>query len=345
MLADNRIALDAGWNMDMLVLELQALRTDGFDLSLAGFTLDEIGALTKPTDERDPDDAPPLGHVRCAVGEVWALGPHRLIVGDATDPLVLEEVLGSAQAHMIWTDPPYNVAYSGKAGTILNDAMANVDFGAFLEASFRAMHQWLQPGGAVYVAHADTGGLQFRVAFELAGFKLSGCIVWRKDALVLGRSDYQWQHEPILYGWKPGARHRWYGGRKQTTVMDLGEGSPFQRMEDGRWQVTLGDRVLIIDGAAVVEELVPSVMREPRPKRSEYHPTMKPVALVERMLRHNARAGDTVLDPFGGSGSTLIAADRLGMRARLVELDPAYATVIVERWERWSGLSAEVVRG
>ena len=183
-------------------------------------------------------------------------------------------------------------------------------------------------------------GLNFRAAFKAAGFKLSGCLVWRKNSLVLGRSDYQWMHEPILYGWKEGKRHRWFGGRKKTTMQQLGESAGFTRLDDGRYQIVLGDTVLLVDADAKVEEVEPSVLFHEKPHRSEDHPTMKPVALIERMLRNSARPGDIALDTFGGSGSTLIAAERLGMRARLCELDPRYVDVIVRRWQEFTGKTA-----
>lgn len=347
VLADNRIALDAGWDLDTLRLELADLQAGGFDLSLTGFSLEELDGLLTPLDEeRDPDDAPALPDEPVSKpGDVYVMGPHRLIVGDSTDVGVLGRLMEGALADICWTDPPYNVAYESAAGKIKNDDMGDAEFRDFLLAFYAAAFSYMKSGAAIYVAHADTEGLNFRAAFKAAGYKLSGCIIWRKDALVLGRSDYQWQHEPILYGWKPGSAHRWYGGRKQTTIMDLGDDSPFERLPDGRYQIKVGDRVMIVGGAETVEEVVPSMIRCEKPKRSDMHPTMKPVDLIERMLRHNARPGDLVLDPFGGSGSTLIAADRLGMCARLVELDPKYADVIVQRWETWSGRKAERVNG
>lgn len=192
------------------------------------------------------------------------------------------------------------------------------------------------------MAHADTEGLNFRGAFSAAGFKLSGCLIWKKNALVLGRSDYQWIHEPILYGWKPGSRHRWYGGRKQTTVQEIGEASPFTKMEDGRWAIRVGDQTLVVAGDAVLQGAEPSsVIYHDKPSRSADHPTMKPVSLIERMLKYSARPGDIIADAFGGSGSTLIAADRMGMCGRLVELDPKFVDVIVRRWQQYTGRKAQ----
>lgn len=344
VIADNKLAMNAGWDEALLRSELDGLRADGIDLGLVGFSADDLLDLfgvVRPGP--DPDAVPEVGATAVsAPGDVWVMGPHRLVVGDACDVGVYGPLLEGALADVVWTDPPYNVAYKAKAGAIKNDDLSDGAFAEFLRAAYAGLWTAMKPGAVIYVAHADTEGLNFRRAFRDAGFKLSGCIIWRKDALVLGRSDYQWQHEPILYGWKPGSAHRWYGGRKQTTIMELGDGSPFKQLPDGRWQIQVGERTLVVEGEAKVDELVSSVMREPRPRRSEAHPTMKPTALIERMLKHSARSGDLVLDPFGGSGSTLVAADRLGMSSRLVELDPLYADVIVRRWQDYSGRKASL---
>lgn len=344
VLADNKLAMNAGWDFDLLRAEVEALRMDGFDLDLAGFdsgeVLDLLGGVG-PGD-KDPDDAPPAPELPFSqLGDVWTMGAHRLVVGDSTLVETYDRLLGGEKVDCCWTDPPYNVAYEGSAGSIKNDDMDDDAFLQFLRDAFSSVFVSVKQGGAVYVAHADTEGLNFRRAFVEAGFKLSGCLIWRKDSLVLGRSDYQWQHEPILYGWKPGSRHRWYGGRKLTTVQDVGDGSPFQRGDDGSWVVRVGDRALVIRGDVQVQEVLPSVINEGKPKRNDVHPTMKPVALIERMLKNNARPGDLVLDPFGGSGSTLMAADRLGMCARLIELDPKFADVIVRRWQNYTGRRAQ----
>lgn len=344
VLADNKLALNADWNLDLLRAELKDLQALGYDLDLIGFAPDELADLFTVVEPKgDPDAAPPLQEATTSVlGDVWVLGAHRLVVGDACTQAAYDLLLGGERIDICWTDPPYNVAYSAGAGSIQNDDMSDADFLQFLRDAFVGVFQAVKPGAAVYVAHADAGatGASFRTAFLSAGFKLAACLIWKKDALVLGRSDYQWIHEPILYGWKPGSKHRWYGGRKNTSVVDLGTSSPFTQLPDGRWQVTVGGQMLVVDGAASVEALVPSLLEEPRPRASTEHPTMKPVALIERMLAHNARAGDLVLDPFGGSGSTLVAADRLGMAARLIELDPRYADVIVRRWQTLTGRQA-----
>ena len=343
ILADNKIALNSGWDVKLLAEELADLKIEGYDLTLTGFSLEEIDGLTPVlVPENDPDDVGDLpAEPKTKLGDVYVLGPHRLVCGDSTSIENLDQLMRGELADMCRTDPPYNVAYETKAGKIANDDLSDKEFRDFLSGAYGCAYAALKPGGAIYVAHADTEGLNFRATFTGAGFKLSGCLVWRKDSLVLGRSDYQWQHEPILYGWKPGSAHRWYGGRKLTTMIDLNQSSsPFKRRDDGKYEIRLGDTVMIIDGTATIEEVVPSVIREPKPKRSDGHPTMKPVALIERMLRNNARPGDIVLDLFGGSGSTLIAAERLGMCARLSELDPGYCDVIVARYESYTGRKA-----
>jgi DNA modification methylase len=343
ILADNKLAMNAGWDAALLTAELQDLKLEGFDLTLTGFSLEDLDAMVGDLEpQNDPDAAPDLpAEPVTKPGDVWVMGPHRLVCGDSTSVDNLDRLTQGALCDVCWTDPPYNVAYETKAGKIANDDLDDKEFRDFLGAAMTAAYTQMKPGASIYVAHADTEGLNFRAAYRAAGFKLSGCLVWAKDSLVLGRSDYQWKHEPILYGWKPGSRHRWYGGRKLTTIIDLDQdSSPFKRRDDGKYEIRIGDAVMVIDGAATVQELVPSVINEPKPKRSEGHPTMKPVALIERMLRNSARPGDLVLDLFGGSGSTLIAAERLGMCARLSELDPGYCDVIVKRYEQYTGRKA-----
>lgn len=344
-LADNRLHEDSTWDVAGLKLELADLQLEKFDLSETGFTAEELAELLGIEEpDKDPNEAPPVDRlVRSCDGDVWICGPHRAVCGDATSREAVKLATGGALVDIVWTDPPYNVAYKGgteEALTIKNDKMADADFSVFLSTAFTAAASVMKPGAAIYVAHADTEGLSFRAAFIAAGLKLSGCLIWRKNSLVLGRSDYQWQHEPILYGWKPGSPHRWFGGRKQTTIADLPIGEPFVPMPDGRWQVQVGDRTLIVSADAVVEERPNSVLSHDRPKRNGEHPTMKPVELIERMLKNNARAGDLVFDSFGGSGSTLMAAERLGMSSVLLELDPRYFDVIVKRWEEYTGRRA-----
>lgn len=302
ILADNRIALSGGWDAELLTLELSELKELGVDLNILGFTDEEILVALEPIEPglTDPDEAPePPATAISKPGDLWILGKHRVLRGDSTCPADVERLMAGEQADCVWTDPPYNVAYEGAAGKIANDDMDAAGFAAFLAAAFGCAFAALRLGAPAYVAHADTEGLAFRRAFVEAGFKLSSCLIWRKNSLVLGRSDYQWQHEPVLYGWKPGAAHSWFGGRDKTTVFDV-----------------------------------------PRPSRSEQHPTMKPVELIERMLACSTKLGSVVLDLFGGSGSTLIACERLGRAARLVELDARFVDVIVRRWQEYTGRKA-----
>lgn len=361
VLADNKLALNAGWDLDMLRQETDALVSDGFDLGLTGFSTDELAEmfadLEAPSAERDPDDAPGRPtNARSKPGDLWLLGPHRVLCGDSTSSEAWAQLMGKERADCCWTDPPYNVAIGdknamldradkgnrGKTGGIANDKMGDAAFRTFLCEAFGCVAEIMKPGAAIYVAHADTEGLNFRAAFLDAGLKLSGCLIWRKDMFVIGRSDFQWQHEPILYGWKPGSAHRWYGGRKQTTIVEHGAHGPIRQLPDGRWAVTVGDDTLIVDGQATLEQRPGSVIFHEKPRRSDAHPTMKPVGLVEKFLRFSARSQDVVVDAFGGSGTTLIAAERMGMCARLMELDPSFVDVIVRRWCEYTGRSAQL---
>ncbi len=344
VIADNRLAeKGAEWDLEMLKLEIGDLMASGFDFEMTGFSSDDLAGLFAledvPGNEKDPDDCPDAPETpHSKPGDVWVLGPHRVACGDSTDVGVWDKVMQGELADACWCDPPYNVAYNSKlAGSIKNDDMGDSEFLDLLRGMFGAMFSVMKPGAAIYVAHADTEGLNFRRAFIESGFKLSGCIIWRKDSLVLGRSDYQWMHEPILYGWKPGRAHKWFGGRKQTTIAEYGNTGPVKQAADGRWVIEIGDTVLVVDGDAKIEESPSSVVFHEKPKRSADHPTMKPVGLIEKQLRFSARPGDIVIDCCGGSGSTMMAAERLGMCARLVELDPKFVDVECQRYFDYTG--------
>lgn len=348
VIADNKLALNAGWDEELLRLELRGLEVAGFDLALTGFEKSELDALFLGGDDVDeqglaPDDEAPDRKARAvsSPGDIWILGDHRVMCGDSTDLAAVEALCGGDLVDAVWTDPPYNVAYETEAGSIANDDLPDADFLDFLRSAMASAFAVMQPGAPIYVAHADTEGLNFRTAFRDAGLKLSGCLIWAKNALVLGRSDYQWRHEPILYGWKPGAAHPWFGGRAKTTVIEAAGDMPYILEADGSVQIEIGETVLRISGADLqVQELVGSVVRAEKPRRNAEHPTMKPVDLIAGQLRNSTQRGETVLDLFGGSGSTLIACQKLGRRARLMEFDPGYCDVIVRRWEAWSGKRA-----
>ena len=277
-------------------------------------------------------------------GDVIVLGQHRLMCGDATNPADAEILFDGSRADMIFTDPPYNVDYKGSNGKkILNDSMPEERFFEFLLQSFRVQYEHLKEGGGIYICHADSEGLNFRSAMADAGFLMKQCLVWVKNSLVLGRQDYQWQHEPILYGWKPGAAHRWYGGRKQTTTLQPGEPVSVQKEKDGTYtlQFMTGFSCLKInvpDYKVAVRSEDGSVWLFDKPKSSKEHPTMKPISLCGRAILNSSERGDIVSDPFGGSGSTLMAAEQLGRKCYTMELDPRYCDVIVDRWNNRGGV-------
>ena len=309
--ADNRLQDEAEWDDEALASLLEELEAQSFDLSLTGLDESEISKLLDDTaggvstgdDEEIPE--PPEEPVT-KLGDIWQLGRHRVMCGNSTSPENFRRLMQHATADMVFTDPPYNVNYVGKTAdslTIENDCMTPEQFQEFIRAAFACIDSALRPGGVVYVCHADLGGHIFRAEFLAAGWHLAQCIVWAKDSFVLGRQDYHWRHEPILYGWKQGAAHYWIGDRDQDTV----------------WEI-------------------------PRPKRSAEHPTMKPVELVSRALHNSGRRGEVVLDPFLGSGTTLVAAEQLDRVCYGLELDPRYCDVIVKRWEQLTGKKAELVR-
>ena len=300
ILADNRLAMDAGWDDELLALELENLKELDFDMDLTGFDAAEIDELFSNIHDKDVQDDD--FDVEAALeeepiskqGDIWILGRHRLICGDSTKAETYEELMEGNKANLCVTDPPYNVNYTAGSENerkIKNDNMEDKNFYEFLLASFKNIFNSLEDGAAAYIFHADTEGLNFRKAFKDAGFHLANVCIWAKQSLVLGRSDYQWQHEPILYGWKPTGKHRWYADRKQTTIWNFD-----------------------------------------RPTKSELHPTMKPVPLVAYPIQNSSMSNCIVLEPFAGSGSTLIACEQLGRICYAIELDEKYADVIVKRY-------------
>jgi DNA modification methylase len=343
-LADNRVHEEAEWDEELLALELGDLSKLGFDLGMTGFDADEInalldidqGGLLAGVDENAVPETP----VKPATfpGELIELGKHRLICGDSTDPFVIEKLFAGAKADAIFTDPPYNINVEKKAGKIQNDDMEDPEFVRFLKRAFGVMWRVVKDGGAVYVCHAPTEGCRVQIAFEEIGFKVASSLVWVKDALVLGRSDYQWQHEGIVYGWKPTGSHKWYGDRKSTTISEFMLSAPLTQVEPNVYRLRLGDQWFQIRGEKLtVDELETSIARFPKPKKNEDHPTMKPVALIDKMLRNSTKVKNLVFDPFGGSGSTLISCEKLGRTAYLCELEPKFCDVIAARWEQATG--------
>ena len=291
----NKISGD--WDKDKLALLIADLQGEDFDVSLTGFEPAEIDALFKDTlkDGIKDDDFDVEAELKNPTitkpGDVWTLGRHRLVCGDSTKAETFETLMGTTKANLVITDPPYNVNYEGSAGKIKNDNMANDAFYNFLLAAYTQMHSAMADDASIYVFHADTEGLNFRKAFADAGFYLSGCCIWKKQSLVLGRSPYQWQHEPCLYGWKKNGKHQWYTGRKETTI----------------WEFD-------------------------KPKKNGDHPTMKPIPLLAYPIMNSTMSNAVVLDPFGGSGSTLIACEQTDRICYTVELDEKFCDVIVKRY-------------
>ena len=306
ILADNRIALNSGWDTSMLSVELQDLKDD-IDLSLLGFDPDELDALLNPVEETEgltDEDAVPEVPVepKTKLGDIYILGNHRLMCGDSTSIDAVEKLMDGQLADQLVTDPPYNIAYEGgskKRDQIKNDEMADEEFRQFLKDVYIAADAVMKAGAVFYIWHADTEGYNFRGAARDMGWRIRQTLIWNKDNSAFGRSDYHWKHEPCLYGWKEGAAHLWATDRKQTTVIQC-----------------------------------------KRPSKSDLHPTMKPVELMEYQILNNTKGSDIVLDLFGGSGSTLIACEKTGRVNRSMELDPKYCDVIVKRWEDFTGKKA-----
>lgn len=296
------------WDTDKLESLLQELRMDDFDLSLTGFDSDEVDDILEDlieTKEDDFDVVEELNKIENPItklGDVWILGNHRLLCGDSTNKENVDKLMNNNLADFILTDPPYNVDYEGKtqdALKIANDSMNDNEFYTFLETSFKNLYESIKEGGSIYVFHADTEGLNFRNAFIKAGFKLAQCLIWVKNTFVMGRQDYQWRHEPILYGWKEGAAHHFINDRTQSTILEFD-----------------------------------------KPSRNAEHPTMKPIDLLVKLIKNSSKENNIILDLFGGSGSTLIAAEQTKRTCYMMELDPKYCDVIVKRWEKLTNKKA-----
>lgn len=305
-IALNKISGD--WDNDKLEELLAELKQTDIDMDITGFSFDEVDEILKDItgskeDDFDLDQA--LNEIEEPIskrGDVWILGKNRLMCGDSTQKEDVIHLMNSQEADMLLTDPPYNVDYEGKTSEALkieNDNMSETEFYNFLLDSFKNMFDSIKYGGSAYVFHADTEGLNFRNAFKSCGFKLAQCLVWVKNTFVMGRQDYQWRHEPILYGWKPGAGHYFVNNRKQSTVLEFD-----------------------------------------KPSRNAEHPTMKPVDLLVYLIKNSSKENDLILDLFGGSGSTLIAAEQTQRRCYTMELDPKYCDVIIKRWENLTGEKA-----
>ena len=318
--------------LDRLIEEIGDVENDDLAAFLDSLTTELLD--DEPEDEGlvDEDEMPDLstGGNISRPGDVWILGNHRVMCGDSTNLDNIEELTQGQTIDLVWTDPPYNVDHESADGKkIDNDNMDDGQFRQFLRDLFSNAWAVTKPGCPIYIAHADSEGINFRGAMVEAGWDMKQCLIWVKNSMVLGRQDYQWQHEPILYGWKPGAAHKWYGEfNKKTTIDD----TPDVREMDKSQIVNL---VRTLQNA-----LNSTALRFDKPGMSGEHPTMKPVELVAHMIKNSSRKGDKVLDVCGGSGSTLIACQKYGRQARLMEFDPKYADVIVKRWQDYSGEKA-----
>lgn len=305
IIADNKLALNAGWDNDLLTIELSDLQGVDFDLDLLGFDDKELSKLFDETKDIEDDDFDVEEELKkpaiTQTGDIWHLGKHTLICGDSTKEETYKKLLGDTKVNLVVTDPPYNVNYEGSAGKIKNDDMEDSAFYHFLLDAFKQTEKVMAQDSSIYVFHADTEGYNFRKAFKDAGFYLSGTCIWKKQSLVLGRSPYQWQHEPILFGWKQKGKHQWYTGRKESTI----------------WEFD-------------------------KPKKNTDHPTMKPLDLIAYPIKNSSMTNSVVLDMFGGSGSTLLASDQLDRICYTIELDEKFCDVIVKRYIEQVGNSSDV---
>ena len=304
----------------------------------------------KPVHEDEVPEPPKVPITK--PGDLWSLGDHRLLCGDSTREIDVRRLMGDFKAGLVFSDPPYNVDYVGKTKAALkieNDKMEDGRFRKFLHNAFANAGMVSRPGCSIYICHADSEGLNFRAAMISSGWLVKQCLIWVKNSMVMGRQDYQWKHEPILYGWRPGAGHRWFGGRKQTTVIEANSPISISEAEDGSKTIAIvsGGQTLVIrvpsyEIAFSGSEETDTLWRIDRPSRSTDHPTMKPVAIPHRAILNSSERGDVVLDMFGGSGSTMSACEQAGRRSFSLELDPRFCDVIVARWEALSGKKATV---
>ena len=337
-LADNKVAEIAQWDIELLLSEIESV--DNLDMTLFGFTdsdytLDDFEDEETDTDISE-DEIGSEGDSVSSVeyGDIYQLGRHRLMCGDSTSAGDMKELVDGEKIDLYVTDPPYNVAYEGKteeAMTIQNDSMDDASFRQFLRDAFSVADQHLKPGGAFYIWHADSEGLNFRAAVKETGWLLKQNLVWVKNSIVLGRQDYQWKHEPCLYGWKDGASHYFIDNRSLATVIE--------EDEENLKEMTKGELISYIK--TMQENSPTSIFYEDKPVRSDIHPTMKPLKLIARCVLNSSKKGERVLDSFNGGGSTLMVCEKTERIYYGMELDPVYVERTIKRWEEKTGLKAE----
>lgn len=362
--------INGEWDEKALEELLREITTFDIDMGLTGFSDDELGRLLYPKQEIVEDDFDLEGYLEqhpetnIKPGDVFALGDHRLMCGSSTDIRDVNTLMAGRLADMIFTDPPYNVNYGEKAAMlgsyekghritskILNDNMSDEAFYKFLFDFYTNALEITKKGGAIYVCHADTEGINFRTAFKAAGWDLKQCIIWVKNAIVMGRQDHHWKHEPILYGWKPGAAHKWHGDRKQSTVIKENPAVVVEKKGKGfslTFDTGLNTIVFDVPSYEVTKQFDDSDTTTwffDKPLKSALHPTMKPVGLPGRAIKNSSKRGDIVFDGFGGAGSTLIAGEQLERPCYVMELDPVYCGATIERWEAFTDKKAERIGG
>ena len=311
IIADNKMALNAGWDDELLKIELENLKELDFDLELTGFDVDELDDILGNNEEEQEiieDEVPDVPEEpKAKLGDIYQLGNHRLMCGDSTNENDVSKLVGEQKMDLLITDPPYNVDYTGKtkeAMKIQNDKMENNVFHDFLVKAFSNAYSFLKDGGAFYCWYASKEVVNFHTALEDSGFTVKQELIWNKNSMVMGRQDYQWKHEPCLYGWKETSSHAWYSDRKQTTIIN--------------WD---------------------------RPSKADLHPTMKPIGLFDYQIKNSSKEGDNILDLFGGSGTTIMACEQNNRNAYTMEYDPKYVDVIIKRWEEFTGKKAELLNG
>mgnify|MGYP000926355108 FL=1 len=338
-LADNKVAEIAQWDIELLLSEIDSV--DNLDMTLFGFTDQDYTLDDFEDEELDTEDAEEINEQDTQTsaveyGDIYQLGRHRLMCGDSTSIADMEELVDDNKIDLYVTDPPYNVAYEGgteEAMTIMNDSMDDASFRQFLRDAFSVADQHLKPGGAFYIWHADSEGLNFRAAVKETGWLLKQNLVWVKNSIVLGRQDYQWKHEPCLYGWKDGASHYFVDNRALSTVIE--------EDEDNLKEMTKGELISYIK--TMQENSPTSIFYEDKPVRSDIHPTMKPLKLIARCVLNSSKKGERVLDSFNGGGSTLMVCEKTERIYYGMELDPVYVERTIKRWEEETGLKAEKI--
>jgi site-specific DNA-methyltransferase (adenine-specific) len=327
-LVDNKVAEIAEWDVEALIKELNEIE---MDLSIFGF--EKQKGINDVVDDEFEIELPKKPNAK--EGDIYKLGSHRLMCGDSTDPEVIEKLMDMDMADCFITDPPYNIDYEGGANSkekrkILNDHLSDSEFGEFLQKAFVAASFNMKPGAAFYIWHADKETINFRQACDHANLEVKQTLIWNKNAFTLGRQDYQWKHEPCLYGWKRGGTHYFIDDRTWATVID-------EPLDIDKLKAKEAKDLL----KKILEETQTSIIDADKPLRSAEHPTMKPIQLIAKQMLNSTRKGEAVLDTFGGSGTTLIVAEQLERRCYMCELDPKYVDVIIKRWEDFTGLTAE----